>query len=1154
MLKPIKILYIDDSKTDRELVSNTFKHDRNNFEVVTVSNRKEFEENLRKSEYDLVLTDFNILGLDGFQVCDIVKSVNDNIPIVVITGTGSEEAAVELMKKGVSDYVIKSPSHIKRLPSTIISVLEREKVKFERQKAQQELEISLKKYKVLFESFPLGINITDKDGKIIESNLESEKLLGAPKDKQAKRKPDSEEWKIIRSDGSPMLTDEFAGVRALKENRLIENVEMGIINGEKEITWLSATAAPIPIEGYGVAIAYNDISGSKIEENKKNLAMQILEMLNQSMEKTEIIRKILLLVKKYTGFEAVGIRLQQGEDYPYYETNGFRQEFVDLERYLCERDSNGKIKRDSRGKALLEGLCGNIISQRIDPSLPFFTNGGSFWTNSSTELLAQTTDKERQTQTRNRCNTEGYESVGLIPLKSKNEIIGLLQLNDHRKNMFTREMIVFFEGIGNSIGIALTQKIMMESIRKNEERLNLALEATSDAIWDRNYSTKEDYLSPKYYEMLGYKQGEFLSNFDGWKRLIHPDDIDDVNKVFGSYSENVKDNNKLEFRMRAKNGEWRWILSRGKIVERNSEGKPVRMIGTNTDFTERKRMEEDLKRKNRALRILSECNGTIVKSIDEIELTKEICNKIYSIGEYLLVWIGLAMNDEIKSVCPIACAGKEPDTVKFLNITWSDSERGLSPTGKAIRNGTFALIRDVKSDQGFIPWLGDALKHGYYSLISLPLLNENRSIGALTIYSSEVNGFDDDEIKLLTELTNDLSFGILALRAKEDHDKLENQLLQSQKIEAIGRLAGGIAHDFNNILTLILGNSDLMLLELDDKESTIKHLGQIKTATKKAASLTNQLLVFSRKQIIQPKILDLNKIVTEMQKMLQRLIGEDIDLAVILDPRLWKIEADQSHIDQIIMNLVVNSKDAMPNGGDLTIRTYNFLIGEEDIGKLLHAKQGKYIILEIKDTGTGISEEIISKIFDPFFTTKESGRGTGLGLSVVHGIVVQNQGWIDVSSEEGKGTTFKIYFPAVEKDSGDEKIIINSLNQFKGDSERILVLEDDHNIREMTKQALTGNGYIVIEAMNIQKAFDILEKEKGNFDLIFSDIILPDGSGIDFFEKAILIYPNLKVLFTSGYIDEKVNWQNIKEKKYDFIQKPYEIITLLKVIHEKIKS
>jgi PAS domain S-box-containing protein len=957
MKAPIKILYIDDSRTDQELVKHSFDNSPADFNIVAVSNQMDFETQLKSAEFDLVISDFNILGLSGLKIFDIVRSINESIPIVVITGTGSEEAAVELMKKGVSDYVIKTTSHIQKLPNTVLSILDNDKTKKEKILAQKELEISLQKYKVLFESFPIGITITDAEGNVLETNQKSEALLGIKKDDQISHKFNEKEWNLIHPDGSTLSIGEYAGVKSIKEKNIIENIEMGIVKDDKKTQWLNVTAAPIPLDGYGVAITYVDVT-------------------------------------------------------------------------------------------------------------------------------------------------------------EKNEAIASLKIN--------------------------------------EERLRFTLDATTDAIWDINLQTGEAYLSSRYYTLLDYEPGDFPSTFECFQKLIHPDDADILNKVMDDYFKNTRNIHSIELRMKSKKDEWKWILSRGKTIGRNNEGKPLRMVGTNTDITERKRIEEDLKRKNRALRILSECNISLVKINNEKELATDICSKINTIGGYQLVWIGLINQDDKKSIIPLAWSGKESDKEEFMDIQLMENNPYTSSIEKAFESQVFSLIRNIRADLNCRSWLNYAAQKGYNSVLSLPLIINNKVIGVLTIYSYELNGFDEEEIALLSELANDIAYGIIAIRTREEHSKLENQLLQSQKNEAIGRLAGGIAHDFNNILTVIMGNAEILSFPQHDQNQFLGHIEQIKSAAEKASSLTRQLLAFSRKEIIQPKIINPNEMVKEMQKMLQRLIGEDIDLKVILDPLVSNIIADQSHLDQVIMNLVVNAKDAMPEGGDLTIQTKNLLIEEKNIYCFPKAKPGKYVVLEVKDTGIGINDEIISKIFDPFFTTKEVGKGTGLGLSVVEGIVNQNQGWIDVSSEVGKGTTFKIYFPVIEKTVSEDKKTINILNLAQGNGEKILVLEDEHNIRELAKSTLTMRGYDVFEAMNIASAFRILEVEAGKFDLIFSDIILPDGSGIDFYEEAILKYPDLKVLFTSGYADEKGKWEKIQKNNYKFIQKPYKILELLSEIKKQL--
>jgi two-component system, cell cycle sensor histidine kinase and response regulator CckA len=691
-------------------------------------------------------------------------------------------------------------------------------------------------------------------------------------------------------------------------------------------------------------------------------------------------------------------------------------------------------------------------------------------------------------------------------------------------------------------------------LKKNQERLNYAMEATSDGLFDTNAVTGEIYWSPRYFNILGYEPEEFHPTGDTYRKLIHPDDWDSINDNINLKGKNKETRFELIYRMMSKDQGWRWISSRFKIISLTEAGHPERMIGTITDITNTKLYEIDLKRKNRALKVLSGCNEVIIKTREEKKLLQKICDRIVGIGEYTLVWVGYAKDDIERSIIPQTWAGKEEGYLENMNISWGQNERGNRPAGIAIRTGTPYIIRDLQSDQNFIPWLSQAIRRGYRSTIALPLKENEHVFGALCIYSSELDAFDKSEIDLLSELANDLAYGIISIRTREKHDKLESQLLQSQKMEAIGKLAGGIAHDFNNLLTVIMGNSELVLSELEENSNMFNIMHRVILTTKKAASLTHQLLAFSRKQMVQPREIDLNTIVNETQKMLYRLLGEDIILKVNIETELMKIKADPGQIDQIIMNLVVNARDAMPNGGYLTIKTNNILISGNDITKHPSGSPGKFVCLEVSDTGTGISDEILPQIFDPFFTTKDLGKGTGLGLSVVYGVVKQNNGWIELETKIGIGTSFKIFLPGLEKTSSEVETNGFDINKYSGQGEKILIVEDDNDIRSMVKRTLEKNGYSISESKDLTTAKNNIMQSNAEFDLIFLDIVLPDGSGIEFFEKIHSTYPELKVLFTSGYADEKARWSIIQEKNYNFIQKPYETLELLKSIKKVISG
>ena len=374
-------------------------------------------------------------------------------------------------------------------------------------------------------------------------------------------------------------------------------------------------------------------------------------------------------------------------------------------------------------------------------------------------------------------------------------------------------------------------------------------------------------------------------------------------------------------------------------------------------------------------------------------------------------------------------------------------------------------------------------------------------------------------------------------------------------MEAVGRLAGGIAHDFNNMLTAIIGYSDFILLQLEEECPMRKHIKEIMNAGKRAAVLAHDLLAFSRNQPLQKTVLNLNEIIADTENMMRRLINEDIELITISDTGLEMVNVDSGQIEQVLMNLIVNARDAMPRGGKITIKTENVIIDEDYCKIYTYARPGKYIRVSVEDNGTGMTEETLNHIFEPFFTTKERNKGTGLGLSAVYGIVKQHDGWINADSEPGYGTTFNIYFPAfsIRGDStpaGEEEEAF--LKDFQGDNSRILLVEDEEEVRGFLEYVLSSNGYNVFITSNAAEALEIFKREDGDFQLIFSDVLLPDMNGVELADELLLYKPDLKVMLASGYMDDKAQLPFIREKGFCFLQKPFTAIDLLRTVKDVI--
>ncbi|MFH1739058.1 MAG: PAS domain S-box protein [bacterium] len=367
---------------------------------------------------------------------------------------------------------------------------------------------------------------------------------------------------------------------------------------------------------------------------------------------------------------------------------------------------------------------------------------------------------------------------------------------------------------------------------------------------------------------------------------------------------------------------------------------------------------------------------------------------------------------------------------------------------------------------------------------------------------------------------------------------LEQQLYQSQKMESIGRLAGGVAHDFNNLLNVILGYSNLMLEHLSPDDPLSKRAQAIQNAGERAAALTRQLLAFSRKQVLEPKVVSLNAVVNEAKELLQRLIGEDIELNLALAPALGQVKVDPGQMTQVIMNLAVNARDAMPNGGKLSFETANVMLKDDYVARRPLVSPGPYIMLAVSDTGVGIDQKTQERIFEPFFTTKEKGKGTGLGLSTVYGIVKQSGGFIWVYSEPGQGTTFKIYLPWVEE-SLSEARGEESPGTFVAGSETILLVEDDEALRELAREFLESAGYDVLEARSGSDAVELARKHEGLIHLLLTDVVLPGASGPELSKNLAITRPGMKVLYVSGYTDNEIVHRGVPDSQVAFLQKPY---------------
>jgi len=727
---------------------------------------------------------------------------------------------------------------------------------------------------------------------------------------------------------------------------------------------------------------------------------------------------------------------------------------------------------------------------------------------------------------------KGSEVVGMIALANRPG--GYRQQDQEVIETITRAVGVLYDNYRHSVESASLQARQ----QRTEERYRHLLQAASDAIMvvdvadgvllDANDRMAE-LLGVPAGQLPGMREAELYAGGEGaaGAQLLR-------NAASGRQGRI----NELTFRRR----DGRSVTVEASARISDIDGRPV-LLSIFRDVSEVKRL-------NRALKALSRCNQVVVRARDEVELLEEICRTIVTAGGYRLAWVAEGVQDAAKTVRVMAQAGDTSGYLEAARIEWGDTTYGRGPAGTALRTGKVCIVSDTEDDATFAPWRALAAAADHRSCIALPLHQDGEVCCALMIYSSEVAFFDADEVDLLRELAGNVAYGIEALRSRSKRARAEaevgalsEQLRQAQKMESLGRLAGGIAHDFNNLLTVIRGYAELASPAPGGDPELERKVGAILHASDRAQTLVAQLLAFSRKQVLQPAVMDLNHILAEVTTMLPRLIGEHIRLDVQPGAGVPRIKADPAQIQQVIINLAVNARDAMPKGGTLLMATSGVTLGAA----------GDWALLTVSDSGSGIAPDIQGRIFEPFFTTKDVGKGTGLGLSMVYGTVSQSGGHIEVESTPNQGTTFKIYFPATMATPAVPEPIPRASRRV-GNAASILLVEDESTVRDMLSEFLRDRGYQVTTAENGQDGLDKIAARSEAFDLVISDAIMPGLGGREMVARIRQTHPDMKVLLMSGYVADMLVRRDIAEQVEQYIEKPFHLDSLAAAVNRLLDS
>jgi two-component system, cell cycle sensor histidine kinase and response regulator CckA len=641
------------------------------------------------------------------------------------------------------------------------------------------------------------------------------------------------------------------------------------------------------------------------------------------------------------------------------------------------------------------------------------------------------------------------------------------------------------------------QQLQIHRIRRRllerEELFRLISENAADLIAVVDMEGRRIYNSLAYEKVLGYSPEELKGS--SALGQIHPEDRARVQAAAEEARRTGLGTN-LEYRIRHKDGTWRVLESTSSVI-RNDKGISEKLVIVNRDITERKRASEALR-------------------LSEASFRSMIEKAPYGIYRATAAGQLLRVNPALERMLGYDSPGEllKKNLARDLYFEPDEHQRIIELLA------TRKSFKDVE-----VEW---KRKDG--------TLTKARCSGLLVKDEGEEEAY----------------FEVFAEDATEKR-LLERQLQVAQKMEAVGRLSGGIAHDFNNLLGVIIGYSQVLKKKLGDANPLREHAEEIEKAGQRAASLTRQLLAFSRQQVLAPAVLELNALLTDLGKMLPRLIGEDVELSLQLDPRIGRVKADQSQIEQVVMNLVVNARDALPQGGRLVIETANVNL---DHAYALHhpgSRVGPYVVLSVTDNGTGMNVETLAHLFEPFFTTKERGKGTGLGLATVYGVVKQSGGYIWVDSELGKGSSFKVYLPQIDEPVSAPAPAALPADSFRGE-ETILLVEDADALRKLAHALLEQNGYHVLAAENGETALKIAEQNRERIHLLLTDVIMPGMTGRTLADRLIALRTGLKVLYMSGYTDSAIADQGVLEPGTYLLHKPFSEETLIQKVREVLDA
>ncbi len=1043
MSQPLRVLHLEDNPNYSALVSSKLEAEGFAPEMVCVETREDFLAALEQGGNDLIIADYFLPTYDGLKALKLAQEKQPDTPILLVSGTIGEEAAIESMKAGATDYVLK------HWPERLVPAVRRALREAEERKNRLLAETTLtrreKHFRAISENSLDIVSLMDHDANFTYNSLSLQRVLGYQPEELIGRSS----FALVHDEDVAQAREDFR--RCIADPQVTIRSKYRVRHRDGGWRHLETICKSFldDSEIAGVVVNSRDVSERHRIEHYNAVLSTLGLKLSSAVSAEESARIIVDSADKLFGWDACTLNLySQDEDkiYPILSIDTVRGRKIEIPPTEIQQSPTTRARR-----ILTQGA---ELILRAEP-LAFSPDALGFG------------DKARPSA-----------SLMFVPIRNRTRVIGILSIQSYKLKAYDQQALEALQALADYCGGALERIRVEQALRESERRFRQLFEDSPDAVFveDTNGQVLDANLAAA--RLQGMPREELIGK--SLAELVPPARREEAQQLFRK----LISGELQQVEGVSLTAQGREVPVEVRTSRIDFSGKPALLLHVR-DISERKQAEEALKGSEIRFHSVWE------NSVDGMRLTDENGIIIAVNAAYCKL---VEMEREALEGQPFTVIYAESDQPQARLATYQQRFRERTTPKRIQRKLTFRSGKTVE-------------------LESANSFVESRG-----------------QQTLLLSLFRDIT----------EHKRLEEQLRQSQKMDAIGQLAGGVAHDFNNILTIIQGHASLLRGSTENSAALVGSADQICQAAERAAGLTRQLLTFSRRQMMQPKPLDLNLVVSNLTKMLARILGEDIALQFNYSPNLPVVHADAGMIEQILLNLAVNSRDAMPGGGQLCIRISVLNLRADELREHPEGREGEFVCLSVSDTGCGIEARTLPHIFEPFFTTKEVGKGTGLGLATVYGIIKQHLGWAEVESQVGKGTTFHVFLPCLREAAAPVAEEAAVGEPPRGGTEMILVVEDELPVRDLVCKVLRTAGYTVLEASTGMEALKIWQAHKDRIDLLLTDIVMPDGmTGRDLAEQVQAQKPGLKAIFTSGYSSDIVGKDFIIEEGVNFLQKPY---------------